>query len=200
MRSSRPRTGCFGKNLSHDYAAARDRIGILVETHSWATNEQRVRTMHDFIAALFERAVTDAPAWRAAADAADAVKGTYHAEARDLPAGSLFVPIAQPRARLLMHLFEPLAPDSLVAWGFFNVAFQQQEYMEAYVAEEEARKMLAASPALKAEFEARLADPAFAASLAERLRFFYRRHPAWDERVNLVPIVRVGTSPIDAGR
>ena len=37
--------------------------------------------------------------------------------------GSLFVPIAQPHARLAMHLLEPLAPDSFVTWGFFDVAF-----------------------------------------------------------------------------
>ena len=314
--------------FSDAYAAARDRIGILVETHSWATNEQRVRSMHDVLQALFERAVTDAPSWRAAADAADAasaslagapvtlgykateksttidfrgyayekrpseisgatwivydetrpevwhvplfdelapsltvtapragyvvpaayaawvsaklrlhgiryevmpaarpsfaveafradevtfgkpfeghtpakVKGAYHEERRDLPAGSLFVPIAQPRARLALHLLEPLAPDSLVAWGFFNSAFQRQEYMESYVAEDEARKMLAASPALRAEFETRLKEPAFAASPDARLRFFYERHPSWDERVNLVPVLRVATSPIDAGK
>jgi hypothetical protein len=311
--------------FSDAYADTRDRIGILVETHSWATNEQRVRAMHDFVEALFERAVTEAPAWRPAVDAADAagaalagapvtltyrasekartiefrgyayerrpsevsggtwvsydetrpetwhlplfeelvpeltvtapragyvvpaahaawvsaklrlhgiryqvmptarpafaveafradevtygkpyegrtsarVKGTYHSERRDLPAGSLFVPIAQPRARLLMHLLEPLAPDSLVAWGFFNVAFQQQEAMESYVAEEEARKMLAANPALRTEFEARLKDAAFAGSPEARLSFFYERHPAWDERVNLVPVLRVATSPVD---
>jgi hypothetical protein len=314
--------------FSDAYAEARGRMGILVETHSWATNEQRVRSVHDFLQALFERAATDGPAWRAAADASDAagaglaglpvalayeatekartiefrgyayerrpseisggtwivydetrpetwrvplfddlapsltvtapragyvvpaahagwvsaklrlhgvryevmrvarpafpveafraaevtfgkkpyegrtvahVKGAFHAEVRDLPAGSLFVPIAQPHARLAMHLLEPLAPDSLVAWGFFDVAFQQQEFMESYVAEEEARRMLAASPTLRAEFEARLADPAFAGNPEARLEFFYERHPAWDERVNLVPIFRVATSPIDTG-
>jgi len=87
-----------------------------------------------------------------------------------------------------------------VAWGFFNSAFQRQEYMESYVAEDEARKMLAASPALRAEFETRLKEPAFAASPDARLRFFYERHPSWDERVNLVPVLRVATSPIDAGK
>src|SRR5262249_11142868 len=128
------------------------------------------------------------------------VKGALHEERRDLPKGSLFVPIAQPRARLLLHLFEPLAPDSLVAWGFFNTAFERKEYMEGYVAEEEARRMLTADPALRAEFEARLQDQAFAKSPEARLDFFYRRHPAWDERFNLIPVLRVASSPISAAR
>ena len=57
-----------------------------------------------------------------------------------------------------------------------------------------------ASPALRTEYDARLKDPAFAGSPEARLLFFYQRHPAWDERVNLVPVLRVATSPVDAGR
>jgi hypothetical protein len=322
-------TSGFAKHISpprfsDSYAAARGRIGILVETHSWATNEQRIRANHDCLQALFERAVTDAKSWRSAADAADAagqrlagsdvtlsyavteksrtiqfrgyayekrqseisgsswivydetrpeiwnvplfdeiapsltvnapragyvvpaahaawvsaklrthgiryevlttarrafdveafrvdevtydkpyegrtpakVKGAYRPEKRDLAAGSLFVPIAQPRARLVLHLLEPRAPDSLVSWGFFNLAFQQQEFMEAYVAEEEARKMLAASTTLRVEFEGRLQNPAFAASPEARLSFFTKLHPSSDERINLVPVLRVATSPL----
>ena len=124
------------------------------------------------------------------------VKGAWKAERRALPAGSIFVPIAQPRALLVMHLLEPEGPDSLVSWGFFNGAFEQKEYMEGYVAEVEARRMLAADPTLRAEFERRLLDPVFARSPEARLDFFYRRHPAWDERVNRVPVLRVAESPV----
>jgi hypothetical protein len=119
------------------------------------------------------------------------LKGAWTAERQDLAVGSLFVPIAQPRARLVLHLFEPMAPDSLAGWGFFNGVFERKEYMEAYVAEEEARRMLAADPALRQAFEARLgADPAFKASPAARLDFFYRRHPSFDRRWNLLPVYR----------
>ena len=45
-----------------------------------------------------------------------------------------------------MHLLEPLAPDSLVAWGFFNAVFEQKEGMDAYVAEEAAREMMQRDP------------------------------------------------------
>ena len=31
-----------------------------------------------------------------------------------------------------MTLLEPKDPDSYVAWGFFNSAFERKEYMEAY--------------------------------------------------------------------
>ena len=117
--------------------------------------------------------------------------GDWKDEARDVPAGSLFVPIAQPRARVLMTLLEPGSADSLVGWGFFTAAFERKEYMEAYVAEDVAAGMLAKDPALRAAFEKRVAeDPTFAKSPSARRDFFYRRHPAWDERYNLYPVYR----------
>ena len=68
--------------------------------------------------------------------------------------------------------------------------------MEPYVAEEVARAMLAKDPALRAAFDADLAaDPELAASPAARLDWFYRRHPAWDERVNLLPVYRAADVP-----
>jgi hypothetical protein len=51
--------------------------------------------------------------------------------------------------------------------------------------------MLAADPALSAEFEAKLAaDPKFAADPEARLDFFYRRTPYFDERYLLYPVLR----------
>lgn len=118
------------------------------------------------------------------------VEGAWTRERQEIPAGSLFVPIAQKNARLVAHLFEPAAPDSFLAWGFFNAHFERKEYMEAYVAEEVAREMLA-DPAVKAAFDANVAaDADFAKSPAKRLEFFYRRHPSWDERLDLYPVFR----------
>ena len=123
------------------------------------------------------------------------VEGDWTRESRATPAGALFVPITQPRARLVMALLEPKAPDSLLAWGRFNNAFERKEYMEDYVAEAVAREMLR-DPAVKAEFERRLReDTAFAQSPAARLEFFYRRHPSWDERYQLYPVLRVDAAP-----
>jgi hypothetical protein len=80
----------------------------------------------------------------------------------------------------------------------FNSAFGRKEYMEAYVAEEEARKRLAADPSLYAAFEARLEDPMFAGDPGARLDFFYRRPPAWEERHKLIPLFRVDASLLAA--
>jgi hypothetical protein len=121
--------------------------------------------------------------------------GEWKAEKRDVPAGSLMVPIAQPKARLIMALLEPEASDSYAAWGFFNIAFEQKEYMEPYVAEDVAREMLARNPALATEFKQKLAaDPGFARSPQARLDFFYERHPAYDEQLNLYPVLRIAGS------
>lgn len=120
--------------------------------------------------------------------------GEWKPESRDIPAGSLFVPIAQPHSLLAMTLLEPADPDSLVSWGFFNTSFERKEYMEAYVAEEVAEEMLRKDAAVRQEFTRRLdKDPAFAASPEARLDFFYERSPSWDERLNLYPVYRTST-------
>ncbi len=124
------------------------------------------------------------------------LQGAWVREPHDIGAGALFVPIAQPKARLVAALLEPQAPDALAAWGRFNTHFERKEYMEDYVAEQVAREMLATDPALRAEFEAKLRDDAaFAASADARLDFFYRRHSAWDARYNLYPVLRTDTVP-----
>jgi murein tripeptide amidase MpaA len=124
------------------------------------------------------------------------VEGEWKSERRDIRAGSLFVPIAQANAQLAIHLLEPRAGDSYLAWGRFNAHFEQKEYMEDYVAEEVAREMLSKDSALKAEFNRRLKEDAeFAKSPAARLDFFYRRHSAWDNAYQLYPVLRINTKP-----
>jgi hypothetical protein len=123
------------------------------------------------------------------------VQGGWKSEPRAIAKGSLFVPIAQPKARLVMALLEPQAPDSLLAWGEFNNAFERKEYMEEYVAEDVARAQLAADPALAAQFRHKLeTDEAFAKNPHARLEFFARRHPSWDERLNLYPVMRTNVA------
>ncbi len=124
------------------------------------------------------------------------LEGTWKSERRALGKGALFVPIAQPKARLVMALLEPKAPDSLLAWGRFNTAFEAKEYMEDYVAEDVAREMMAADPALAEQFKAKVAgDAAFAKDKDARLAFFARRHASFDERLNLYPLMRTAVVP-----
>ncbi|MBW8367292.1 MAG: M14 family metallopeptidase [Arenimonas sp.] len=124
------------------------------------------------------------------------VTGEWADETQDIAAGALFVPIAQPRSRLLVAMLEPQAPDSLLAWGNFNNHFEQKEYMEGYVAEAVARDMMARDPALKARFEQQIKDdPAFAASPQARLQYFHRLHSSWDGRLDLYPVLRMSAVP-----
>jgi hypothetical protein len=124
------------------------------------------------------------------------VKAVPVRERRTYAAGSWVIPLDQPAGRVAMHLFEPAAPDSLAAWGFFDAVLEQKEYGEAYVLEVLARKMLAADPALARELAARLAkDPKFAASPEARLDFFYRRSPYWDQNVGRYPVGRITGDP-----
>jgi hypothetical protein len=117
--------------------------------------------------------------------------GKWQTEQRAIARGALFIPIAQVKARLVTAMFEPLAPDALVNWGWFNNSFEQKEYMEAYVAEEVAREQLAADPVLKSVFEKKLAaEPDFAKNPGARLAFFAQRHSSWDERYRLYPVMR----------
>ncbi len=120
------------------------------------------------------------------------VTGQWKVEKQVLPAGGLVVPIAQKNARLVLALLEPTAPDSLVAWGEFNTAWEQKEYIEAYVAEQFAREMIQEDNTVKLEFEQFLkAHPEYEKNPIARLDFFYRKHSAWDERFNMYPIFRL---------
>jgi hypothetical protein len=117
--------------------------------------------------------------------------GAWHKEAYRWQEGALWVPIAQPLARLVVALFEPHAPDSFASWGLFNACFEQKEHMEPYVAEQIARQMLEKDPRLAAEFASKCAqDAEFAANPVARLEFFLRRHASWDARHNLYPVLR----------
>ncbi len=113
-------------------------------------------------------------------------------ERRTFPPGSVIVPLDDNLAKLAINLLEPEAPDSLVAWGFFNAIFEQKEYGESYVLESLAREMLSQDPALRADFLRRLeSDPTFASSPSSRLEFFYERSSYWDPHMNLYPVGRI---------
>jgi hypothetical protein len=54
------------------------------------------------------------------------IKGQYEKAEADIPAGSYFIGLDQPLARLVPVLLEPESADSLAAWGFFNRVIVQQ--------------------------------------------------------------------------
>ena len=117
---------------------------------------------------------------------------TTQTEMLEYPVGSILIDMNQPNGRLAAWLLEPSAPGSLVYWGFFNQVVQptnefwiRPQYMEV-----KGRELLAKDPALKAEFEAKLKDAAFAKNPQAILDFFYQKvkktahqnnelHPAW---------------------
>ncbi|WP_338870576.1 M14 family zinc carboxypeptidase [Myxococcus stipitatus] len=130
------------------------------------------------------------------------IKGAWEKQSQALPAGTLYIPVAQAGVELVAHLLEPSGPDSLLSWGFFNPHFEQKEYIEDYVLEPFARELLAKDATVKAEWDAKLKDPAFAKDARARLRFFYERHPARDTQLRVYPVLRTATAPtgLTAGR
>lgn len=113
-------------------------------------------------------------------------------ETRQFPAGSAVIDMNQRTARVIAHFLEPKASDSFVGWGFFDAIFEQKEYAESYVMEVEARRLLAADPALKGEFERKkIEEPAFAADPEAILNWFFSKTAYWDQHMNLYPVGRL---------
>ncbi len=104
--------------------------------------------------------------------------------------GTYVVLSAQRAIKVIAYLLEPESEDSFMSWGYFNIFLERKEYAEAYVFEPIAQKMLDENPELAKEFNKRLEDSNFASSPGERLDFFYRRSPYFDERENVYPVFR----------
>jgi hypothetical protein len=99
-----------------------------------------------------------------------------------------------------IELLEPQAPDSLLQWGYLDAIFEAKEYGEPRVLEKLARRMLAQTPALRAEFEQKIhADPVFAASPRARLEFFFERSPWYAvQQVGAYPVLRLDQAQLQA--
>ena len=195
------------EEVVEDRVVTAPRAGYIVPA-AHADLVARKLALHGIAFRKLDKAITQAPVETFRADKATfgatsfeshqrlTVDGAWKAEPRAVLAGSLYVPVNQPKARLVVAMLEPQAPDSLLAWGFFNNAYERKEYMEEYVAEDVAREQMAADPALAAEFKRRVeTDPAFAKNPHARLDFFYQRHSSWDERYNLYPVYRTSVAP-----
>jgi hypothetical protein len=114
-------------------------------------------------------------------------------ETRDwtFPKGSIRVPTDQPLGDLIVLLLEPQSSESFFAWGMVPEVLSRVEYIESYAIAPLAEAMMADDPALKTEFEAKLAaEPQFAADPEARLAWFYERTPFYDDHYLLYPIAR----------
>lgn len=105
--------------------------------------------------------------------------------------GSVYISTDQPLGDLAVFLLEPTSKDSYFSWGFFHAIFERTEYIEAYVMEPMAKKMLEESPALQKEFEEKKAtDKNFANNQNAILTWFYSKTKYYDERYLLYPVGR----------
>ena len=106
-------------------------------------------------------------------------------------AGSVYISTDQSLGDLAMLLLEPSSKDSYFSWGFFLSIFQRTEYIEAYVMEPMAKKMLEDSPALQKEFEQmKEQDKEFANKPNVILTWFYSKTKYFDDRYLLYPVGR----------
>jgi len=107
------------------------------------------------------------------------------------PTGSVRVSTDQPLGDVAILLLEPQSSESFFAWGLFPEVLSRVEYIEGYAIAPLAEAMLAADPALKSEFDAKLAaEPDFAANGDARLQWFYERTPFYDDHFRLYPVGR----------
>ena len=118
-------------------------------------------------------------------------------EQRSLPVGAVLVGVGQLRGKLVCHLLEPVGPDSLMKWGFFNAVFEEKEFFGDYAMEPIAKKMLASDPKLRKEFQDALKDPAFANNSRARLAFFWNRSKYSDIMLNKYPVAKLTKAQVD---
>lgn len=117
-------------------------------------------------------------------------------EKMSFAAGSYWIPMKQRRARLILSLLEPQAPDSLVRWGFLNSVLEGRGGAGDFILEPIARRLMADSPELRKQFEEKLAaDPAFAADPRARLMWWYQRSKYQPGDTGRYPVARVWEKP-----
>lgn len=110
---------------------------------------------------------------------------------RQYPAGAVRIVTDQPLGDLAVVLLEPDSPDSFLQWGFFLEIMSATEYVEDYVMQPMAERMLAEDVQLKSAFDQKVRqDSTFAKSPRERLQWFYRQTPFHDSEWNLYPVGR----------
>lgn len=111
---------------------------------------------------------------------------------RKFSKGDFVITTDQIANRYLMETLEPNAPDSWVAWNFFEPVLMQKEYFSAYVFEDLATQFLTENPAVRAELDKkRAAEPEFAANASQQLDWVYRQSPWYEPTHRMYPVARV---------
>ncbi len=112
----------------------------------------------------------------------------------EVPAGSWWVPMHQQRARLIMALLHPAAPDALIRYGFAASVFQSMGRIGAnpYLSVPIATKVAEEHPDWLQEFEAKVkSDPVFAADPQARISWWTSRSSYQPSAVNRYPVLQV---------
>ena len=118
-------------------------------------------------------------------------------EKMHMPVGSYYVPMNQPRARIIMAMLHPEAPDALARYGFFDAVVGEGrgrigagEYLSVPIA----TKMAADHPELWKEFQSKVdTDTTFANDPDARLRWWIERSNYQPSAVGRYPIAEVWT-------
>ncbi len=98
----------------------------------------------------------------------------------------------QPKRRFIVEVLEPQAPDSYMAWNFFDGILMQKEYFSPYIFEDKAAKLLASDAKLRARFEEKKAtDAEFANDSYAQLEFIYRSSAHYEQTHMLYPVGRI---------
>ena len=110
-------------------------------------------------------------------------------QTRVFPAGTVVVDMNQRAARVVAHLLEPGAPDSMVRWGYLDAIFERIEYVESYVIENMIREMVAENPDLLNELDDKMMlDKEFAEDPWAIRYWFYEKTPYYDQQVGVYPV------------
>jgi Zinc carboxypeptidase len=134
------------------------------------------------------------------------ISGEWLSSKANIPQGSIFVPIRQPRALLAAHLLEPVSPDSLSRWGLFNTAYEITDHISNHRQLQIAQWMFGQDKKirdgygsnlhrklsdLKKEYQTRMdRDDRFRDDPEQRMDFWIREIPYHDPTFNKYPVLR----------
>jgi hypothetical protein len=106
--------------------------------------------------------------------------------------GDILIPMGKNTDYFTVSVLEAQGVDSYFAWNYFDGILQQKEWFSAYVFEDEAEEILNNNPALKEEFEMKLAtDSTFKNSSWARLYFIYENSAHFENSFMRYPVYRV---------